>query len=58
MGCLKVSCTVCNKEVPRLGEGYDDDEEEYKLTEDHEKHFKCWEFKELKMKFEEMIQNG
>ncbi len=56
--CMRVSCTVCKKQVPSLDDDYEEDEEEYKLTEEHEVHFKCWEFKELKLKFEDMIQNG
>ncbi len=56
--CKKNSCNICKKEVPHIKEGYDEDEEEYKLCDKHEVHFKCYEFKEIKEKFDLAIKEG
>ena len=41
-----------------MEEFYNYDAEESKKATDAEKHFKCWEFKEIKAKFEECLDNG
>ena len=56
--CSKVSCTVCNKQLPTLPEDYDKKEEEKDNVATCEKHFECWELKEFKEKFDKVLNEG
>ena len=48
---------MCKKNLPKVEEDYEFEESKVQMVEDDlEPHFKCWEMKDLKAKFDQVLE--
>lgn len=57
--CKKSCCNICKKEVIRVDDNYDADYDQMEdIEEDIMPHFLCYEYKEMRAKFDKVLDTG